>query len=62
MSAAVGNTTKTSQRVQKGSRRDDFGKVDGKAGLILFPFSSALDTDIKVAAAAVAEGLNLLSL
>lgn len=61
MSAAVGNTTKTSQRVQKSSGRDDFGKVDGKAALILLPFSSALDTDIKVAAA-VAEGLNLLSL
>lgn len=60
MCAAVGDTNKTSPRAQKGSRRADFGKVDGKTALILLLFSSALDTDIKVAAAAVGGGLGLL--
>lgn len=61
MSAAVGNTKKTSQRVQKGSRRADCDKVDGKPALILLPFHLPLTLDIKVAAAAVGKGLSLIS-
>lgn len=59
MSAAVGNTNKTSQRVQKGSRRADFGKVDGKTALILLPFSFPLDTGHQGGSSCWGRGLGL---
>lgn len=57
MSAAVGDTNKTSQRAQKGSRRADFGKVDGKIALILLLFSSALDTGYQGGSSCCGRGL-----